>query len=215
MALSQVRKEIMERELLLFQLGPVQEFIAQAETIGDLRVGSELLSELTAAALETVPAYEMTCVFPAVEKGHLEGIPNRFLACVPKGEGEALAKRAADAAQAKLMAIAEGCWPKLKGVPQTRHEAYLAQVKAFLQTTWVVLKTPSGGMGADYGTIGKLMALRRNTRAFDAWHGRSLGRRQGLPLRQGGGVGCRRQQVLQQEQRPWCDESHQEGAHDG
>lgn len=160
----------MERELLLFQLGPVQEFIAQAETIGDLRVGSELLSELTAAALETVPAYEMTCVFPAVEKGHLEGIPNRFLACVPKGEGEALAKRAADAAQAKLMAIAEGCWPKLKGVPQTRHEAYLAQVKAFLQTTWAVLKTPSGGMGADYRTIGKLMALRRNTRAFDAWH---------------------------------------------
>lgn len=160
----------MERELLLFQLGPVQEFIAQAETIGDLRVGSELLSELTAAALETVPAYEMTCVFPAVEKGHLEGIPNRFLACVPKGEGEALAKRAADAAQAKLMAIAEGCWPKLKGVPQTRHEAYLAQVKAFLQTTWAVLKTPSGDMGADYRTIGKLMALRRNTRAFDAWH---------------------------------------------
>lgn len=160
----------MEKELLLFQLGPVQEFIAQAETIGDLRVGSELLSELTAAALETVPAYEMTCVFPAVEKGHLEGIPNRFLACVPKGEGEALAKRAADAAQAKLMAIAEGCWPKLKGVPQTRHEAYLAQVKAFLQTTWAVLKTPSGDMGADYRTIGKLMALRRNTRAFDAWH---------------------------------------------
>lgn len=160
----------MEKELLLFQLGPVQEFIAQAETIGDLRVGSELLSELTAAALETVPAYEMACVFPAVEKGHLEGIPNRFLACVPKGEGEALAKRAADAAQAKLMAIAEGCWPKLKGVPQTRHEAYLAQVKAFLQTTWAVLKTPSGDMGADYRTIGKLMALRRNTRAFDAWH---------------------------------------------
>ena len=160
----------MEKELLLFQLGPVQEFIAQAETIGDLRVGSELLSELTAAALETVPAYETACVFPVVEKGRLEGIPNRFLACVPKGEGEVLAKRAADAAQAKLLVVAQECWPKLKGVPQTQHEAYLAQVKAFLQTTWAVLKTPSGDMGSDYRTIGKLMALRRNTRAFDAWH---------------------------------------------
>ena len=39
-----------EKELLLFQLGPVQEFIAQAETIGDLRAGSEMLSALTAAA---------------------------------------------------------------------------------------------------------------------------------------------------------------------
>ena len=31
-------------ELLLFQLGPVQEFIAQAETVGDLWAGSYLLT---------------------------------------------------------------------------------------------------------------------------------------------------------------------------
>lgn len=30
-------------------------------------------------------------------------------------------------------------------------------------------------MGADYGTIGKLMALRRNVRAFDAWHEEATG----------------------------------------
>lgn len=40
------------KELLLFQLGPVQEFIAQAETVGDLRAGSEILSELTLQLLE-------------------------------------------------------------------------------------------------------------------------------------------------------------------
>ena len=33
-----------DRELLLFQLGPVQEFIAQAATVGDLWAGSYLLS---------------------------------------------------------------------------------------------------------------------------------------------------------------------------
>ena len=32
------------KELLLFQLGPVQEFIAQAATVGDLWAGSYLLS---------------------------------------------------------------------------------------------------------------------------------------------------------------------------
>ena len=57
-----------QKDLLLFQLGPVQEFIAQAEKIGDLRVGSELLSELTAAALEVIPDYETESVFPAVKK---------------------------------------------------------------------------------------------------------------------------------------------------
>lgn len=58
----------MEKELLLFQIGPVQEFIAQAETLGDLRVGSELLSDVTAAALRTIPDYETEAVFPAVER---------------------------------------------------------------------------------------------------------------------------------------------------
>ena len=159
-----------QKDLLLFQLGPVQEFIAQAEKIGDLRVGSELLSELTAAALEVILDYEAEPVFPAVKKGELKGIPNRFLVYVPHGKGEELAKCASEAAQKELTAIAEECWKKLTHVPGTRYNDYLAQVKAFLQTTWAVLKNPSGNMGADYKTIGKLMAMRRNTRQFEAWH---------------------------------------------
>ena len=159
-----------QKDLLLFQLGPVQEFIAQAEKIGDLRVGSELLSELTAAALEVIPDYETESVFPAVKKRELKGIPNRFLVYVPHGKVEELAKCASEAAQKKLTAIAEECWKKLTHVPGTRYNDYLAQVKAFLQTTWAVLKNPSGNMGADYKTIGKLMAMRRNTRQFEAWH---------------------------------------------
>ena len=159
-----------QKDLLLFQLGPVQEFIAQAEKIGDLRVGSELLSELTAAALEVIPDYETESVFPAVKKRELKGIPNRFLVYVPHGKGEELAKCASEAAQKELTAIAEECWKKLTHVPGTRYNDYLAQVKAFLQTTWAVLKNPSGNMGADYKTIGKLMAMRRNTRQFEAWH---------------------------------------------
>ena len=34
-----IRMDQEQKDLLLFQLGPVQEFIAQAEKIGDLRVG--------------------------------------------------------------------------------------------------------------------------------------------------------------------------------
>lgn len=164
-----------EKELLLFQLGPVQEFIAQAESIGDLRVGSELLSELTAAALEVVPDYETEAVFPTVKRGELKGIPNRFLVFVTKGQGKDIAVAAAKAARRKLEDIAETCWHDLKGVPVDRHNAYLAQVKSFLQTSWAVLKDPTGNMGADYKTIGKLMAMRRNVRSFDAWHEESSG----------------------------------------
>lgn len=162
------------QHLLLFQIGPVQEFIAQAETLGDLRVGSAILSQITAAALRTIPDYESTAVFPAVKKGELDGIPNRFLAFVPAGRGEKLAQEAADAARNELRKMAEEAFPRT-GLSDSRRTAYLQQVEAFLQTTWAVLKRSSGKMGADYKTIGKLMALRRNVRAFDAWQEEGTG----------------------------------------
>ena len=96
-----------DKELMLFQLGPVQDFIAQAETLEDLREGSRMLSEWTAAALRAIPDSATNAVFPAVKKDEpLEGIPNRFLVFVPKGQGEALAKAAAEAAQARLREMA-------------------------------------------------------------------------------------------------------------
>jgi len=164
-----------DKALLLFQLGPVQKFIAQAETIGDLRAGSEMLSELTAAALKCVPDWdaqgeEAVMVFPAVkDEGDLKGIPNRFLAYVPRDKAETIAKAAVDAAKKKLVEVSEADWLGLC-LPENLKDAYLDQVKQFLQTTWAVLKEPTGDMGNDYATIGKLLAMRRNLRAFDAWH---------------------------------------------
>lgn len=158
------------KELLLFQLGPVQEFIAQAETIGDLRVGSEMLSALTAAALREIPDFTTEAVFPAVKSdldADLAGIPNRFLVFVPSGRGEELGRAAANAAQTALREMAETAFPKTD-LQKDRHDAFIHQVEAFLQTTWAVLKHPNN-MGADYKALGKLMALRRNVRAFNAW----------------------------------------------
>lgn len=169
--------EYKDKELLLFQLGPVQEFIAQAETTGDLKAGSELLSELTAEALKKIewktPSGESkgywnddVAVFPAVEKDRLGGIPNRFLVFVPEGTGEYNAKMALGAASDKLQTIANEAKKRL---PEDRRAAFDCQVEAFLQTTWAVLKSPTGNMGEDYKAIGKLMAMRRNVRAFTSW----------------------------------------------
>ena len=155
-----------EKELLLFQLGPVQEFIAQAETPGDLKAGSELLSTLTAAALKKIPEYWDAAIFPAVEEGKLEGIPNRFLVGVPRGEGEKYAEMSVAAARDELKRIAAEIRKKIS---DDRLAAFDSQVEAFLQTSWAVLKKPTGNMGEDYKTIGKLMAMRRNVRTFAAW----------------------------------------------
>ena len=155
-----------EGELSLFQFGPVQEFIAQAETLGDLRAGSELLSTLTAAALAALPAGSRR-VFPA--EGTDEGLPNRFLAFVPKGSGAAAMAAAEAALRGALRAAAERV---LADHPEwaARRVAFLAQVEAFPQITWAVLADPPARMGEAYKAIGRLMALRRNTRDFAAWH---------------------------------------------
>lgn len=166
-----------DKELLLFQLGPVQEFIAQAETPGDLKAGSELLSELTAAALKKIkwptPSGEVkgywnddVAVFPVVKADELSRIPNRFLVGVPRGEGEKYAEMAVAAARDELKRIAA---ETRKKISDDRLAAFDSQVEAFLQTSWAVLKNPTGNMGKDYKTIGKLMAMRRNVRAFAAW----------------------------------------------
>ena len=164
----------MNKELLLFQLGPVQEFIAQAETVGDLRVGSEILSELTAAALGVIPGYWTDAIFPAVEKDKLKGIPNRFLVYVPKGEGEMLAKKAVSAAKEHL--VNEIAVAARKSLPAERLDEFDRQIEAFLQTTWAVLKNPTDNAGEDYKAIGKLMSMRRNVRNFNAWHEEDAGR---------------------------------------
>ena len=100
-----------DRELLLFQLGPVQEFIAQAATVGDLWAGSYLLSTLVWAGLQTIPGKEGNVVFPdlstdivkkALEDGKIPTIPNRFLTWVPAGRGREIATGVKKAVKAKL-----------------------------------------------------------------------------------------------------------------
>lgn len=157
-----------EEALLLFQLGPVQGFIAQAQEVRDLWAGSTLLSKVTFAALKTVPDYRAKAVFPADAQDD-EGIPNRFLVFVPRAQAAEIAQQAEKAAREKLDALAEAALahPACAGVDRA---AFLAQVSAFLQTSWAVLPEPSGQMGKDYEAIGKRLAARRNVRTFDAWH---------------------------------------------
>ena len=185
----------MADSLLLFQLGPVQGFIAQADTPGELRAGSALLSELTGAALRAVLDLQgCHAVFPdAKANPELKGIPNRFLASVPPGQGPVAAEAAVRATRAAMRQIAESAWAKLSLDPKTQ-TAFFAQAARFPETSWAVLETPKGDFGKDYAEIGRLMALRRNTRAFEAWHEeafrRAKDRRSGLEEALSDGLGA-------------------------
>ena len=157
------------RELLLFQMGPVQEFIAQAATPSDLWAGSYLLSDLILAGINAVPDYSEGLVFPNLKDGSvleamknksIPTIPNRFLAFVPKGEGAEVARKADKAVCERLDELVRG-----GNLPPGAK----VQADQFLQTFWAILENPSPDMGKNYAAIGKRLAARRSVREFKPW----------------------------------------------
>lgn len=173
-----------KKELLLFQLGPVQEFIAQAATPADLWAGSYLLSRLVWTGIETVmekirdqfggeEAARKAFVFPCLsddqhvvetallKEEKIPTIPNRFLVWVPEGEGGNIAKVVKKNIKAKLDDYGNEVGAAIPGFQE--------QLDQFLQMTWAVLHNPTGEMGKDYAALGRKLAMRRNVRDFQPW----------------------------------------------
>src|SRR5579885_1871964 len=69
-----------KKYMLLFSLGPVQSFIAQARKTRDLMLGSFLLSMLMEAAMKGLDKEKL--VFPAdpTIKNDISDLPNKFVA---------------------------------------------------------------------------------------------------------------------------------------
>ena len=158
-------------DLLLFQLGPVQEFIVQAAEVSDLWAGSYLLSSLMWAGLDVIENKGDAVIFPNLRDGKvaealaqkIPTIPNRFLAHVPAGEGMVVAGKVKAAIRTRLRQFGvEAQLPKEGG----------SQLEQFPQMTVAVLENPTGnfaGDDGDYKRITRRMALRRNLRDFEPW----------------------------------------------
>ncbi len=174
-----------DMELLLFQFGPVQDFIAAARTKRDLWSGSYLLSWLAAHALKAVtdetgpdsivfPSLRGNGIFDALhirefynarfaDGGHGEAVsmwerimrekgnglaswlltpslPNRFLAVVPRGRGEELARKADSALRSELASIGDAVWSWLatQGGKADWRQRFESQLAAFPEVTWAV-----------------------------------------------------------------------------
>ena len=141
---------------LLFQVGPVQDFIAQARSTRDLRNGSYLLSWLMMHAIKAVadqcgpdalifpslrgqPIYEWLQTrigFRADQQAALTpGIPNRFLALVPL-DFDASAVEAAFRAEWQRIAGECAVWLKTKGLELESKPLWREQIGQHWQVTW-------------------------------------------------------------------------------
>lgn len=176
----------MSKMLMKVQVGPVQEFIAQARSTRDMWAGSYLLSRLTARAMEVFDRADCSFVFPALEgqplyemvvKGKIEHeagliptLPNVFMLQVEPGQAADLAKAAMQAMHDELTRLGDLCWSWLhdqEAKPEWKAR-WDAQLKAFPSLTWHAVEVQKG-WPETVALLGEELAARRNTRDFDQW----------------------------------------------
>jgi len=179
----------MSEMLIKVQVGPVQEFIAQARSTRDMWAGSYLLSWLTAAAmkvfkdadgvefifptLENQPLYEMFCGSPA-DEGLIPTLPNVFMVLVPEKDVKSLTENAEKGLRNELEKIADSCLAKMKSLGAEGkldwEDRWDKQVAAFPIFNWQAV-TVSDNWKNDVEKLGREFAARRNTRNFEQWQG--------------------------------------------
>ena len=168
-------------ELLLFQLGGVQDFIAQARSAHDLWSGSYLTAWLMAHALKAVtddigpnavvfPSLKESSVFGALQSDAPRGdplnpaLPNRFLAVVPAGQGQAFAEKAENALRTELTRIGDSVFQEA-----WNRTLWDDQLNNFPYITWAVHPWQKGeNWTSAYAALEDKLAARRNTHNFAA-----------------------------------------------
>lgn len=174
--------------LLKLQIGPVQDFIAQARSTRDLWSGSYLLSSLIAAGARQVNKSGGNLIFPNSEKQPLlkdpsswmtmpkedqkelltPNLPNLFVAELESDSPSPVAHEVEQAIRDEWHRIAEECFSELheKGIlDQNVREDFLAQAQAFLSIAWQI--TPlQNEYSADYTNNGRHLDAVRQVRHF-------------------------------------------------
>ena len=160
----------MTNHLLLFTIGPVQSFIAQARKTQDLFAGSKLLSTLIDFAIGKVKVETINekgekvsnIIFPAE---NISSKPNRFLAIIDDNQIET-AKKLACEVQKEFKKIAEGCFKDIyNGKPKPNN--FDEQINKFLDINWVILPYEEEKYKETYKEIEKTLGAIKNVRTFD------------------------------------------------
>jgi CRISPR-associated protein Cmr2 len=159
--------------LLVFSIGPVQEFIAAARRTQDLWMGSWLLSYLSWTAMRSIaetygpdvvlyPSLrgQPLCDFWLVHDGQvpiqqpcpedlaLASLPNKFVALLPASEARAAAGAAEQAVRSEWKRLTDAVFTELKNgimpADDVTRQMWAEQVKTQLEVYWSVLAWPGG-----------------------------------------------------------------------
>lgn len=157
-----------QQHLFLFQIGPVQSFIATARRTQDLYVGSRLLSDLAATGIALALSLQADMVFPMV-KDHLpQSVPHRF-AFISDREPKTMADAIQDRIESRWKDLANGVKKWLTdsvGLDTAWHSQFDDQIDKWLEFYWVAVPYQADHHAKAYQQAGMAMAARKQLRTF-------------------------------------------------
>jgi len=158
--------------LLVFTIGPVQSFIAQARKTKDLYYGSYILSFLANVAIKELKNRlkdDCHLIFPneeTLDKFDILSIPNRFLAEVVVENSDEV-RRVADVLEDKVrntfIEYGVRFIDSVRNIPQDRDE-YKNQLRDLLEIYWVAVEKKD--YKTDYINLEKTLGAVKNIRKF-------------------------------------------------
>ncbi|MFB3764877.1 MAG: type III-B CRISPR-associated protein Cas10/Cmr2 [Methanotrichaceae archaeon] len=173
--------------LLLFSLGPVQGFLAEARRSQDLWVSSKWLSDLTRAAIRSCQYVGAKVIYPA--NPEQPSLPNKFVARLPEAVLQQAIAAATTAAQQELEDHAKKAKEFLQkaGAPTDAiwEEIWQRQIEHHLEFFWSANRIKNGNYESAYEMANRTFEAAKRTRVFaqvqeDGWKDSLSGRRSAL-----------------------------------
>jgi CRISPR-associated protein Cmr2 len=159
----------MSQHVLIFTLGPVQSFIAEARRTQDLYAGSHILAELSRAAAQVAGN---TLVYPAPEMldSPETSLPNKFVAVVENPQE--IARRAQEATEQQWYSSAQSFAQKASGKlldtdDSEFTETWERQLVHHLEFYWAAAPVVNGDYMRAYKEATRALDARKRTRIFE------------------------------------------------
>lgn len=161
-----------KQTLILFSIGPVQEFIAQARRTRDLWFGSHLLSELAKAGAEALRSVGGQIIYPAlpdsvdVTDPSAYGAPNKILGIIETDEPRDIAWKVRRAIIVRWQEFAERALLQVKGLVNLG--TWNRQINDLIEcyAAWTKLDTGQNAYSLALAHVEQLLAARKTLRDF-------------------------------------------------
>lgn len=156
-------------DLVLFSIGPIQQFITTARRTSDLKAGSQILSEIMKEILVYAEQNRMDVIFPRKLNNRWQnGLPNRTTIKVEVGQGKIVATQLVEVLQKRRDRLAKDVKNYLHNmtnrVPINWNTRWDEQIKHWIEYYWVV--EPWDGDPNSYRATYQKLNLHHDTRKF-------------------------------------------------